>query len=61
LPQLREAFSDVIVRLQKDAQGLGRAAIDGLRKTLETSAAPLRDGVFIRPGTGRGKAGRKIR
>lgn len=60
-PQLREALSDVIVRLSRDPQGIGRAAVDRLRKTLEASAAPLRDGVVIRPGTGRGKSTRKIR
>jgi len=60
-PQVREVLSEVIVRLQKDSQGLGRATIEKLRKTLEASAAPLRDGVFKRPGTGRGKSSRKIR
>lgn len=60
-PLLRAALSDTVVRLHKDSQGLGRAAIDELRKTLEGSAAPRRDGTVIRPGTGRGKSGRKIR
>jgi len=60
-PQVREALSEVIVRLSKDTQGVGRAATERMRKTLEASAAPLRDGVFIRPGTGRGKSTRKIR
>jgi hypothetical protein len=60
-PQVRQALSDVIVRLQKDSQGVGRAAAERLRKTLEASAAPLRDGVVKRPGTGRGKSSRKIR
>jgi hypothetical protein len=60
-PQVREVLSDVIVRLQKDSQGLGRATTERLRKTLEASAAPLRDGVVKRPGTGRGRSSRKIR
>lgn len=60
-PQVRDALSLVIVRLGKDSQGLGRATSEKLRKTLEASAAPLRDGVVIRPGTGRGRASRKIR
>jgi hypothetical protein len=60
-PQIREALSDVIVRLQKDSQGLGRATTEKLRKTLEASAAPLRDGVVKRPGTDRGRSTRKIR
>jgi hypothetical protein len=60
-PHLREALSDTIVRLQRDAQGVGRATVERLRGVLEASAAPLRDGVIIRPGTGRGKSTRKIR
>lgn len=60
-PQVRQALSDLIVRLQKDPQGIGRAAAARLRETLEASAAPLRDGVVKRPGTGRGKSSRKIR
>jgi len=60
-PQIRQALSDVIVRLHKDPQGIGRAAAEKLRKTLEASAAPLRDGVVKRPGTGRGRSSRKIR
>jgi len=60
-PQVREVLSDVIVRLHKGSQGLGRATTEKLRKTLEASAAPLRDGVVKRPGTGRGRSTRKIR
>jgi hypothetical protein len=59
--EVREALSDAIVRMQRDPQGVGRATVERLRKTLEASAAPLRDGVVKRPGTGRGKSTRKIR
>jgi len=60
-PQVREALSTVIVGMQRDSQGVGKAATERLRNTLEASAAPLRDGVVIRPGTGRGRSSRKIR
>jgi hypothetical protein len=60
-PQMRAVLSDVIVRMQRNPQGIGRAKVERLRKTLEASAAPLRDGVVIRPGTGRGRGTRRIR
>jgi hypothetical protein len=59
--QIREALSETVIRLQRDTQGVGRATTERLRAALEASAAPLRDGVVIRPGTGRGKSTRRIR
>lgn len=60
-PAVREALSDVIIQLGTSSRGLGAAVVAGLRKSLESSAKPLRDPSRLRPGTGRGKASRRTR
>lgn len=57
-PRVREALSNMIVMLRKGAQ---KTLADVLSKTLEGSAAPLRDPTQLRKGTGRGKGSRRIR
>jgi hypothetical protein len=59
-PDMRRVLSDAIVLLNGPAFGQGTAA-EELRKSLESSAKPLRDPTLVRPGTGRGKASRRIR
>jgi len=60
-PDVRAALSQALIRLQAIPQAPAGAAIDGLRKTLEGSAKPLRDPTRVRPGTGRGRRSRKTR
>jgi len=60
-PDLRRALSDAIVALNAPAFGQSSAVAESLRKVLESSAKPLRDPTLVRPGTGRGKATRRIR
>lgn len=58
---LREALSQALVLLRSPAFGASAAVVDQLRRTLEGSGKPPRDPSRIRPGTGRGKASRRIR
>ena len=57
----REVLSNVLARLRAPAQKLTPGVVEELRRTLEASAKPLRDPTRVRPGTGRGKASRRIR
>ncbi len=58
---VREVLSSALLRLRSPAHKLAAPAIEDLRRTLEGSAKPLRDPSRLRPGTGRGKASRRIR
>jgi hypothetical protein len=58
-PDVREALSAAVLRLR--GQGLAATVIEELRQALAGSAKPLRNPDRIRPGTGRGKASRRIR
>jgi hypothetical protein len=60
-PDLRRVLSDAIVALNAPALGQTAAVAESLRRALESSAKPLRDPTLVRPGTGRGKASRRIR
>jgi hypothetical protein len=60
-PDLRRVLSDAVVSLNAPAFGQPGAVAESLRKALESSAKPLRDPTLVRPGTGRGKASRRIR
>ncbi|HEY0712534.1 MAG TPA: hypothetical protein VGF45_07665, partial [Polyangia bacterium] len=58
-PDVRKVLSDTVVKVGTGAQASSRA--EGLRKTLEESAKPLRDPTRLRVGLGRGKASRRTR
>jgi hypothetical protein len=58
-PDVRQALSRTLIALR--AHGQSATSIDALRKALESSAKPLRDPSRLRPGTGRGKASRRVR
>ena len=60
-PAVRSVLSDALVRLRSPAHGASGARVDELQQTLAGSAKPLRDPSRLRPGTGRGKATRRIR
>jgi len=60
-PWVREVLSNAIVRLRSKGYNQPAALTDRLRIALEGSAKPLRNAARVRPGTGRGKATRKIR
>ncbi len=60
-PHVRAVLSDVIVQLSTSSRGLGGGIVNSLRKSLESSAKPLRDPSRLRPGTGRGKVSRRTR
>ncbi len=60
-PWVREVLSNTIVRLRSKGYNQPASMTDRLRIALEGSAKPLRNAARVRPGTGRGKATRKIR
>jgi hypothetical protein len=60
-PDIRRVFSDAIIRLGTQGQNLSVTTADDLRKTLASSAKPLRDPTLVRPGTGRGSRSRRTR
>jgi hypothetical protein len=60
-PDVRNALSDAILALRSTHHGQGAALTQRLRDALEGSAKPPRDPTRRRPGTGRGKASRKMR
>ena len=60
-PDVRAVLSDAIVRLKTRNEGLSETVAIRLRVALEGSAKPPRDPSRIRPGTGRGKASRRVR
>lgn len=60
-PRVREALSDALVLLRTDAQRQSRTVADAASKSLAASAVPPRDPTRVRPGTGRGRASRRIR
>jgi hypothetical protein len=58
-PDVRAALSESLLAIGKS--NVPRGTVDRLRKTLETSAKPVRDAARVRPGTGRGRKTRTIR
>jgi hypothetical protein len=58
---VRAVLSDAVVALRAPAFGQSTAVAESLRRSLESSAKPLRDPSRLRPGTGRGKASRRTR
>jgi hypothetical protein len=60
-PDVRAALSEAILSLRTTHHGQGAALTQRLRKALEGSAKPPRDPTRRRPGTGRGKASRRMR
>lgn len=60
-PQVRAALSDAVLLLRKTSLGHSSRVAQRLRQVLEGSAKPLRDPTRLRPGTGRGKASRRMR
>jgi hypothetical protein len=60
-PDLREVLSRTVVTLRAPSYGQNSTVIDELRRSLASSAKPLRDPSRLRPGTGRGKASRRTR
>lgn len=60
-PEVRAALSDAILLLRKTTLGQSSSVAQRLRQVLEGSAKPLRDPSRLRPGTGRGKASRRMR
>lgn len=60
-PDVRQAFSQALLRLAQIPQAPTGAVIEGLRKALSDSAKPLRDPTRVRPGTGRGRRSRGTR
>lgn len=58
---VRKVLSDTIVKMGSASQRPGKTRAEGLRKTLEESAKPLRDPTRLRAGTGRGKSSRRTR
>jgi len=60
-PDVRGALSDAVIALRSQPAGAsGEAPAQRLREVLKASAKPPRDPTRIRPGTGRGKASRRI-
>ncbi len=60
-PDVREILSDAILGLRSPERGQNASVIAALRLHLEGSAKPLRYAARIRPGSGRGKASRRMR
>jgi hypothetical protein len=60
MPSVREVLSNALIRMRAPAHRQN-AHLPNLRQALEQSAKPLRDPGRLRPGTGRGKATRRIR
>jgi hypothetical protein len=60
-PVVRAALSDALIMVRSPTFGQSDAKVHELRKALADSAKPLRDPSRLRPGTGRGKATRRLR
>jgi hypothetical protein len=58
---VRDVLSKALARLRAPGRGAAPGVAEELRRALEASAKPLRDPTRLRPGTGRGKATRRIR
>jgi hypothetical protein len=60
-PAVRKVLSDTLLNLRKTSLGHSSTVAQRLRVVLGGSAKPLRDPTRVRPGTGRGKASRRLR